>query len=134
MNDIQYVNTESLSNPRGHYSYAVCANGFVFISGLVPTRPDGSKMSGEPFIAQAEQVLRNLDEVLRSCASTPSRLLHVRVYLSAIENWAAFNNLYATWIGDVRPARCIVPVPELHYGLALEIEAVAMQNTTSNLA
>lgn len=133
MSDIQYINADSLSSPKEHYSYSVCANGFVFISGLLPIRPDGSKMSGETFIAQAKQVLSNLDEVLRSCATTPSRLLHVRVYLSAIENWAAFNNLYATWIGNARPARCVVPVPELNYGLALEIEAIAMQNAIVNL-
>ena len=41
--------------------------------------------------------------------------------------WPAFNALYAKWAGGARPARCVVPVPQLHYGFKIEIEAVARE-------
>jgi 2-iminobutanoate/2-iminopropanoate deaminase len=52
-------------------------------------------------------------------------LVQVRVYLVNIGLWPQFDQLYADWLGSRRPARCVVPVPALHYGLLLEIEGVA---------
>jgi reactive intermediate/imine deaminase len=127
-NEIRFVNADTLTAPNGHYSHAVCANGFVFVSGNLPTMPDGCKMTGEPFEVQAQQVMSNITHVLRACNSDISLLVQVRVYLRDINNWPLFNCLYAKWIGDVRPARCVVPVPELHYELDLEMEVVALQN------
>ena len=49
----------------------------------------------------------------------------VRVYIADIDNWPAFNAMYARFCEDHKPARAVVPVPHLHYGLALEIEATA---------
>ncbi|KAH8097953.1 endoribonuclease L-PSP [Aureococcus anophagefferens] len=51
--------------------------------------------------------------------------LYVRVYIADIDNWPAFNAMYARFCEDHKPARAVVPVPHLHYGLALEIEATA---------
>ena len=42
-----------------------------------------------------------------------------------IANWPAFNTLYAELLGAARPARAVVPVPELHHGYLIEIEAIA---------
>ncbi len=83
-------------------------------------------MTGEPFEAQSKQVLKNLATVLASSGTDLSKLVQVRIYITNIENWSLFNQLYAEWIGSFRPARCIVPVPKLHYELALEVEAVAL--------
>jgi 2-iminobutanoate/2-iminopropanoate deaminase len=126
-NEIRFVNAETLAAPKGHYSHAVCANGFVFVSGNLPTMPDGRKMTGEPFEAQAQRVMSNITHVLRACSSDISLLVQVRVYLRDINNWSLFNRLYAEWIGDLRPARCVVPTPELHYECDLEMEVVALQ-------
>src|SRR3954467_8447306 len=43
-----------------------------------------------------------------------------------IAHWPAFNAIYAEWAGASRPARAVVPVPTLHHGLVIEVEAVAM--------
>ena len=40
-------------------------------------------------------------------------------------NWPEFNAIYARWAGASRPSRAVVPVPALHYGFKIEIEAVA---------
>ena len=51
----------------------------------------------------------------------------MRVYVTDIADWPAFNALYAKWTGNARPARCVVPVPQLHYGFKIEVEAVAVK-------
>jgi reactive intermediate/imine deaminase len=115
----------NVDNPVGHYSQAVQVNGFVFVSGLLPVTAAGEKLTATPFAAQVQQVFANMDGVLVAAGTDKTKLVQVRVYLTDIANWPAFNTLYAAWLGNHRPARCVVPVPELHYGLALEVEAVA---------
>lgn len=119
------VNAASLGKPAGHYSHAAVAGGMAHVSGILPIAPDGKKLADEPFEIQVQQVFDNLDGVLAACGCSRSDLAQVRVYVTDIGLWPLFNELYASWLGDHRPARCVVPVPDLHYGLALEVEAVA---------
>jgi len=115
----------TLPRPAGHYSHAVRAGGLVFVSGLLPVGPDGRAVPDAPFDDQVAQVLANLDAVLAAASTTRASLVQVRVYITDIARWARFNELYAAWIGDRRPARCVVPVPALHHGVVIELEAVA---------
>jgi reactive intermediate/imine deaminase len=124
--DITLTNPTTMAKPGGHYSHAVSANGLVYVSGQLPIAPDGSKLNEASFDQQAKQVLDNVALALRGAGSDVSRLLQVRVYVTDIESWPTFNTLYAAWAGDARPARAVVPVPQLHYGFKLEVEAVAL--------
>ena len=119
-------NPGSMAQPGGHYSHAVKANGFVFISGQLPIRPDGTKLTDASFEQQATQVLDNVAAALKAAGSSIAQLTQVRVYVSDIGAWPAFNEIYAAWAGSARPARAVVPVPELHFGLKIEVEAVAL--------
>jgi 2-iminobutanoate/2-iminopropanoate deaminase len=125
-NDIVLTNPPGMAAPGGHYSHAVSGNGFVFVSGQLPIAADGSKLSDAPFEQQAQQVLANVAAALTGAGSAIGRLVQVRVYVTDIASWPAFNAIYAKWIGTSRPARAVVPVPELHYGFKIEIEAVAL--------
>ena len=127
--DIALVNPAAMAAPGGHYSHSVAANGFVFVSGQLPIRPDGTKLNEAPFEQQAQQVLDNVAAALAGAGSTVSRLVQVRVYVTDIQSWPAFNSIYAAWAGAARPARAVVPVPDLHYGFKIEVEAVALQGT-----
>jgi reactive intermediate/imine deaminase len=127
MNEAQVrtIDPPALAKPGGHYSHAAVAGGLVFVAGQLPIAPDGRKLGDVPFEAQARQVLANVQAALEGAGSSKERLVHVRVYLTDLGHWPAFNALYAVWIGAHRPARAVVPVPALHFGLLLEIEAVA---------
>jgi 2-iminobutanoate/2-iminopropanoate deaminase len=125
--EIVHVNPATMAAPGGHYSHAVCANGFVFISGQLPIAPDGSKLNEATFEQQARQVLDNVAQALTAAGSSIAALTQVRVYVTDINSWPAFNAIYAAWAGAARPARAVVPVPTLHYGFKIEIEVVAVQ-------
>ena len=71
-------------------------------------------------------MLDNVALALKGAGSSIDKLTQVRVYVTDIASWPAFNALYAKWAGNARPARCVVPVPQLHYGFKIEIEAVAV--------
>jgi len=123
--DIDYLRPQGMAAPGGHYSHAVRAGAFVFVSGQLPIAADGVRLADKDFQTQARQALANLAAALAAANSAVDRLIHVRVYVTDIDDWPAFDKLYSEWIGAVRPARAVVPVPALHYGFRIEIEAVA---------
>lgn len=125
-NDIVLTNPPGMAAPGGHYTHAVSGNGFVFVSGQLPIAADGRKLNNAPFERQAQQVLDNVAAALSGAGSAIERLVQVRVYVTDIASWPAFNAIYAKWVGSSRPARAVVPVPELHYSFKIEIEAVAL--------
>jgi reactive intermediate/imine deaminase len=115
-----------MAAPGGHYSHAVAGGGFVFVSGQLPIAPDGTKLADAPFAEQVRQVLDNVALALAGAGSGVDKLLQVRVYVTDIATWPEFNTIYAQWAGNARPARAVVPVPQLHYGFKIEVEAVAL--------
>jgi len=125
--NLQRINPDTLATPGGHYSHAVVAGGLVFISGQLPITPAGVKLIGSSFDEQTRQVLANVEAALAAAGSSIAQLVQVRVYVTDIAHWPAFNQIYAAWAGDCRPARAVVPVPLLHHGFLLEVEAVAAQ-------
>ena len=120
------IQPTGMAPPGGHYSHAVVAGGFVHVAGQLPITADGRKLSDAPFDDQARQVLANIEAAVLGAGSRLDHLVQVRVYLTRIDDWPAFNALYAAWLGPHRPARAVVPVPVLHFGFLLEAEAVAL--------
>jgi reactive intermediate/imine deaminase len=126
---MQLINPSTLAQPGGHYSHAVVHGGLVYISGQLPITPSGDKLAHASFAQQAAQVLANVKAAVEGAGSQIDRLIQVRVYVDDVANWPEFNAIYAQWIGAHRPARAVVPVSALHYGLKIEIEATAALTT-----
>lgn len=122
-----YPATPLLASPGGHYSHVSVANGFVFVSGQLPITASGEKLINATFEIQAEQVLNNVEYALEAAGVGVAQLAQVRVYLDDVENWPRFNELYARWAGNARPARAIVPTGPLHFGFKIEVEATAIK-------
>lgn len=120
------IQPDTLPAPGGHYSHAVVANGFVFVSGQLPIAADGTKLTNAPFDRQARQALANVQAALEAAGSSIAQLVQVRVYVDDVANWPAFNAVYAQWAGAARPARAVVPTGPLHFGLKVEVEAIAL--------
>ncbi|MDR7101614.1 RidA family protein [Croceicoccus sp. BE223] len=111
--------------PAGHYSAGMRHGGLLYVSGQLGARADGSHTHDQPFEVQVRAALDNVLRVLGAGGCTADDLVKVTVYLVGVENWPPFNAIYADVMGDARPARAVVPVPELHYGYLVEIEAIA---------
>ncbi len=122
---VRTLSPATMATPGAHYHHVAVAAGLVFVAGQLPITPDGRKLTDAPFEEQAQQVLSNVRAALEGAGSSVAQLVQVRVYVTDIQHWPSFNALYAQWAGDHRPARAVVPVPVLHHGLLLEMEAVA---------
>ena len=119
--------TDRAPKPAGHYAQAVVSGAHVFVSGQLPIRPDGLPLDDVGFEAQARQAIQNMLEVLRAAGSSPQQLVKVTAYIVGIANWPRFNAVYASMLPDACPARSVVPVPELHFGYLVEIDAIAVR-------
>jgi 2-iminobutanoate/2-iminopropanoate deaminase len=120
------VSTDDAPRPRGHYSQAVVHKGLVFTAAQLPFDPGSNELRAETIEEQAQQALENLRAVLVAAGAQLTDVLKVTVYVSDIGLWGAVNEVYAQFFGDHRPARSVVPTRELHHGVKLEVEAVAV--------
>jgi len=121
---MKIVTNGHIPTPAGHYSPIVEHNGTLYISGQLPKQPDGSIPEG--IQAQTKAVLAKLDYLLSHAGSDRNHVLQVRIYIPDVMHWSVVNEVYAAFFDEHRPARCIVPSRELHYGCLIELEAVAV--------
>ena len=123
--EITPIHTEDAPTPAGHYSQAVVYNGLVFVAGQLAIDPRSGEKKLGTIEEQTEQALKNVSQILKAANSDMSRVLKMTVYISDINLWGAVNKVYATVLGDHRPARAVIPTRELHHGFLIEIDAIA---------
>jgi 2-iminobutanoate/2-iminopropanoate deaminase len=97
----------------------------VFVSGQLPVDQDRTPLADATVQAQTRLVLANIDRILEAAGSGLGRVVQMTIYVTDIADWPAVNEAYAAVMGDHRPARAVVPVRDLHHGVALEVQAIA---------
>jgi 2-iminobutanoate/2-iminopropanoate deaminase len=99
---------------------------WVFASGQIPLRPDGSLVEGD-IEAQTEQVLANLGAVLAAAGASLDKVVRTTVYLIDLAEFPRMNEIYARHLrGDPPPARSTVQVSALPKGARIEIDCIAI--------
>lgn len=119
---------EAAPTPVAPFSHAVEADGFVFLTGQMPTDPDDdSKPPPEGVEAQTRRVMDNLLIVLAGLGLGLEHVIQVRAYLIHFErDYAAMNETYASYFPkDRRPARTCIGVTGLARGALVEIDMLA---------
>ena len=122
---VETVSTTKAPAAIGPYSQAVCANGFVFVSGQVPLVPESGEIVSGDFVAQARQSLENLKQILIASGSGLDKVVAVDVFITDIAQFAAFNKVYEEFFSAHKPARAVVEVKGLPRGAMIEVKCVA---------
>ncbi len=120
------VFTENAAAPAGHYVQAMKSNGFIFVSGILGIHRHDKEITLRSFEDQTRICLQNLEAILAAADAGLGDVVKTTIYLDDVANWAIANTIYAEKFGAHRAARAIVPVPGLHHGLGIEIEAIAV--------
>lgn len=123
---IKVIQTTDAAPAGGHYVQATMFQNQIYVSGQLPVRPDGTHTFSESFQVQARQAIANLLAIVNAAGSDVTKILKVTVYLVGVKHWPEFNSIYSELFGEAKPARAIVPVPELHHGYLVEIDAIAV--------
>jgi len=119
------ITTTAAPAARGHYSQAIEHAGTLYVAGQLPIDPAAPERRIEGFEAQARQVIANVIAIVEAAGTVRENILRTTVYIADIAHWPAFNTIYAEMMGGHRPARTVVPVPQLHYGYLVEMDAIA---------
>ena len=122
------INTNHAPAPIGPYSQAVAANGFLFVSGQIPSNPaTGEIVSGE-IKAEAKQVMENIKAILTEAGLSFSNVVKTSIFLTDMGNFAQVNEVYGTYFTDQFPARETVQVAALPKNVNVEISVIAINS------
>ena len=108
----------------GPYSQAKMAGNFVFASGQIPVDPATGEISGDTIETQAEQVMKNLAEVLKEAGTGFENVVKTTCFLADMGDFAKFNEVYAKYFVS-NPARSCVAAKSLPKNVLCEVEAIA---------
>ena len=125
---IEFLMVSGAPRPVAPYSHATAANGWVFVTGQVPTDPDDdSAPLPDGIEAQTRRVFENLKRVLAGSGSALDRVVFARVYLTHFErDYAAMNAVYQSYFAPGHlPARTCIGVTGLARGALVEIDLLA---------
>jgi len=109
----------------GPYSQATEANGIVFVSGQLPIDVATGEFVEGGIKEQTAQALKNVGYILEEAGCTYDNVLKSTVYLSDIKDFAAMNEVYATFFKEPYPARVAYAVVALPKGALVEIDVIA---------
>ena len=119
------LSTSAAPAAIGPYSQAVRLGNLLFTSGQIPLTPEGELVQGG-IEEQTHQVFRNLQAVLAEAGCTLSDVVKTTVFLRDMNDFAAFNAVYASYFGNHKPARSTVEVARLPRDVRVEIELIAV--------
>ena len=123
---IERLSPPGVAAPRGPYSPAVSAGGFIYVSGQIPIDPVTNQTVLGDVKAETRQVLSNIQRILEGCGATMSDVVKCGVFLTDVTDFAAMNEVYAEFFGQAKPARTTIAVAALPLqGAKVEIDAVA---------
>jgi 2-iminobutanoate/2-iminopropanoate deaminase len=122
----EVVATADAPKAIGPYSQAIKAGGFVFASGQIAIDPATGNVIEGDVRAQTERVFKNLTAVIKAAGSSLDRVVKTTVFLKSMKDFAAMNEVYATFFNENPPARSTVEAAELPKSVLVEIDVIAL--------
>ena len=125
INRIKYISTDKAPKAIGPYSQAVLYNDTIYLSGQIGLDPVSMELVGDDFVSQANQIWRNIENILESSNSSINDIIKINVYLTNIKNFSHLNNMMGNIFNNCFPARSTVEVSKLPMDALLEIDVIA---------
>lgn len=117
---------EGGAKPLAPYSPGIRVGSFLYTAGQIGLDPATGELVAGGVAAQARRALQNLQAILSAAGTGFDRVVKTTVFLSAIEDYAAVNEVYGEFFPNDPPARSAVAVAGLPAGALVEIEAIAI--------
>lgn len=121
------INTQNAPAAIGPYSQAAETSGMLFISGQIPINPATGEIAHGGIREQTEQVLRNIEAVLREADYEIRDIIKCTCMLKDLNDFQVMNEVYSSFFVDNPPARAAFEVARLPRDVLIEIEAIAVK-------
>jgi 2-iminobutanoate/2-iminopropanoate deaminase len=119
------IQTANAPKPVGPYSQAVRVGNLLFCSGQISIDPKTNEVKMGTAQAQAKLVMENIKAVLAEAGGNFENVVKTTIFLRKMSDFAAVNELYATYFTSHPPARSTIEVSGLPKGVDVEIEVTA---------
>ncbi|WP_303973454.1 RidA family protein [Streptococcus merionis] len=119
------ISTDKAPSAIGPYVQGKVVGNLLFMSGQVPLCPETGEVVGETIEEQTEQVLKNIAAILEAAGTDFDHVVKTTCFLRDMNDFAAFNDVYATAFKVDFPARSAVEVARLPRDVKVEIEVIA---------
>ncbi len=119
------IHTPDAPAAIGPYSQAIQAGDFLFISGQLPINPASGTIEAVTIEGQTEQVLKNLEAILKAAGLTFNKVVRSEIYLKDMSDFAVVNGLYGQCFPGHKPARQTLQVAKLPLDARIEISMIA---------
>ena len=118
------VQTDLAPKAVGTYSQGVEHQGVYYFSGQIGLEPKTGELAAG-FDAQLQQVLANIDGLLKACGLTREHILKSTIFMTDLKEFSKINAAYENFFKVPYPARSTIQVPALPKGALVEIEIIA---------
>lgn len=125
------IQTDRAPAAIGPYSQGISVAPLLFVSGQLGIQPDTGELVSSDFAPQAEQALDNLMQIILAAGYKSNHVVAVDVFVTNLNNFAAFNDIYTKYFSEHRPARAVVEVSRLPKDACVEIKCIAYNPGTS---
>jgi 2-iminobutanoate/2-iminopropanoate deaminase len=119
------IMTEKAPKPIGPYSQAITEGDFIFLAGQGCSNPETGKLELGDVRSETKRTFENVRAILQAAGSSLDDVTKCNVYLRDINDFAAMNEVYATFFSTPFPARTTIQAGALPGGIAVEIECIA---------
>lgn len=119
------INTTNAPQAIGPYVQANQYGSVIYTSGQIPLTKDGT-LAGADIKTQTHQVMKNIEAILQEAGTDMNHILKTTCFISDMNNFAAFNEVYASYFYHNLPARSCVEVSRLPRDVLIEVEVVAI--------
>lgn len=126
------INTTNAPSAIGPYSQAIEVNGTLYVSGQIPFVPATMTIVSDDVKEQTRQSLENVKAIVEAAGYTLADVVKAGVFIKDMNDFAAINEVYAEYLGDVKPARACVEVARLPRDVKVEIEVIAVKSCCCN--
>jgi 2-iminobutanoate/2-iminopropanoate deaminase len=127
MSSREVIQSAQAPQAIGPYSQAIRAGGLLFCSGQIPLDPATGEMVGAGDVrVQTKRVLENVKAVLEAGGASLSSVVKTTLFLKDLQDFAAVNEIYASYFPSMPPARSTFQVAALPKAALVEIEAIAL--------
>lgn len=116
------IYTEKAPEPIGPYSQAVLIKDTLYASGQIAYQ---ASLSGNLEL-ETEQVMKNLEEVLRAANMTFDNVVKCSIFLKSMDSFTVVNEIYGKFFTQNPPARETVEVSKLPKDVNIEISLIAV--------
>lgn len=122
------ISTNDAPAAIGPYVQAILVNGFLFTSGQIAIDPATNTIVDGDIRVQTRQVCTNLINVLKASGMDASNVVKTTCFIKDMNDFVAFNEVYAEFFGQNAPARSCVEVARLPKDVLCEVELVAYKD------